>query len=94
MKEKDYGEFKKAFFGAGRAFDAYSRPTPYWKGIIAYQWSAKKQAFLVCTTQVLGTGTVTNSRSSEELMSSCDEVNEFLDYFKELERHYREVYGE
>ena len=77
---------------AGRAFDASGRPAPYWKGIIAYQWCVKKQAFIVCTTQYLGTGTVANKYYNEELMSSCDDVNEFIDYFKELKQHYKEVY--
>ena len=85
---------KEVLFMAGRAFDASGRPAPYWKGIIAYRWDVRKQAFIVCTTQVLGTGTVQNSRSSEELMSSCDDVNDSIDYFRELKRHYKEVYGE
>ena len=94
MKEKDYGKFKEVIFGAGRAFDAFGRPTPFWTGVVAYRWNAVKQAFFVYTTQVLGTGTVTNSRSYEAETSSCDEVNDFLDYLKELEDHYKEVYGE
>ena len=94
MKEKDYGKFKEVIFGAGRAFDASGRPTPFWTGVVAYLWNAKKQTFFVYSTQVLGTGSVTNSRSYEAETSSCDEVNGFLDYFKELEDHYKEVYGE
>ena len=81
-------------FGAGRAFDAFGRPTSFWSGVVAYQWDAAKQAFLVRTAQVLGTGTVTNRRSYEVETKSCDEVNGFLDYLKELESHYKKVYGE
>ena len=84
---------KEVVFGAGRSF-AYSRPTPYWMGVVSYQWDVKKQAFIVRSTQVLGTGTVANKYSSEELMSSCDDINNLLDYFKELKHHYESVYGE
>ena len=94
MKEKDCGKFKEALFGAGKAFDDFGRPTPFWSGVVAYQWIAEKQAFFVYTIQVLGTGTVTNSRSYETETTSCDEVNDFLDYLKEVERHYKKVYGE
>ena len=83
---------KKKNFGAGKAFDAFGRPTSFWVGVIAYQWNAGRQAFFFYTTQVLGTGTVTNSRSDEIEKKSCDEVNELLDYFKELENHYKKVY--
>ena len=94
MKEKDCGKFKEVIFGAGKAFDDFCRPTSFWTGVVAYKWNAEKQVFFVYTTQVLGTGTVTNSRSYETETSSCDEVNDFLDYFKELENHYKKVYGE
>ena len=94
MKEKDCGKFREVFFGAGKVYDDFGRPTSFWTGIVAYQWDSKKQLFRVYTIQVLGTGTVTNSRSSETETSSCEEVNEFLDYFKELERHYKKVCGE
>ena len=94
MKEKDCGKFKEALFGAGKAFDDFGRPTPFWSGVVAYQWSAEKQAFLVCATQVLGTGTASNTYYSRKEASSCDEINKLLDYFRELERHYKKVYGE
>ena len=81
-------------FGAGKAFDAFGRPTPFWTGVVAYRWNAVKQVFFVYTVQVLGTGTVTNSRSYEVETKSCDEINGFLDYLKELENHYKKVYGE
>ena len=94
MKEKDCGKFKEVFFGAGKAFDGFGRPTSFWTGVVAYQWNVVKQAFVVYTIQVLGTGTVTNSRSYETVTPSCKEVNDFLDYLKELENHYKKVYGE
>ena len=85
---------KKKNFGAGKAFDDFGRPTSFWTGVIAYRWVSAKQVFVVYTVQVLGTGTVTNSRSGEVEAKSCEEVNNFLDYFKKLEKHYKEVYGE
>ena len=91
---KNYRKFREAFFGAGKAFDAFGRPTSFWTGVVAYRWDAVKQAFIVYTIQVLGTGTVTNSRSYETETTSCNEVNDFLDYLKELENHYKKVYGE
>ena len=94
MKKKDCGRFKEVFFGAGKPFDTSGRPTPFWTGVVAYQWNAVKQAFFVYTVQVLGTGTVTNSRSYETETVSYEEVNGFIDYLKELEEHYKKVYGE
>ena len=94
MKEKDYGKFKEVIFGAGKAFDDFGCATPFWTGVVAYRWNAVKQVFHLYTIQVLGTGTVTNSRSYETETASCDEVNDFLDYLKELENHYKKVYGE
>ena len=83
---------KKKNFGAGKAFDDFGRPTAFWTGVVVYRWDAGKQVFFVCTIQVLGTGTVTNSRSTKEEAKSCKEVNDLLDYFRELERHYKKVY--
>ena len=94
MKKKDCGKFKVVNFGAGKAFDSFGRATSFWTGVVTYQWDAAKQVFHVCTVQVLGTGTVTNSRSYETETVSCKEVNSSLDYFKELETHYKKVYGE
>ena len=94
MKEKNCTGFKEVFFGAGKTFDDSGRPTSFWTGVVAYRWNVVKQAFFVYTIQVLGTGTVTNSRSYETETESCDEINDFLDYLKELENHYKKVYGE
>ena len=94
MKKKDCGRFKEVFFGAGKPFDTSGRPTSFWTGAITYSWNAVKQAFHIDTVQVLGTGTVTNVSSYETVSVSCEEVNSFLDYFKELENHYKKVYGE
>ena len=92
MKKKDCGKFKEVIFGAGKAFDAFGRATPFWTGVVAYRWNAVKQVFHVYSVQVLGTGTVTNSRSYEAETASCDKVNDFIDYLKELENHYKKVY--
>ena len=77
MKEKNCEKFKEFIFGAGKAFDAFGRPTSFWTGVVTYMWVSEKQAFTVCTVQVLGTGTVTNSRSYETETTSCDEVNDW-----------------
>ena len=84
--------YKEVNFGAGRAFDAFGRPTSFWSGVVAYRWDAAKQAFLVDTVQVLGTGTVTNSRSYKQEVTACEEVNDFLGYYRELQAHYKGVY--
>ena len=94
MKRKDCGKFKEVIFGAGKAFDAFGRATPFWTGVVTYRWDTKKQVFHVLAVQALGTGTVINSRSYDSVEPSCEGVNDFLDYFKELENHYKKVYGE
>ena len=93
MKKKNCGGVKEVIFGAGKALDDFGRPTSFWTGRCSYRWNAGKQAFLVYTIQVLGTGTVTNSRSTKDEIKYCDEVNKLLDYFKELENHYKKVYN-
>lgn len=94
MKEKNCTGVKVIHFGAGKAFDSFGRATSYWSGTVVYRWDAVRQTFHVCTVQVLGTGTVMNSSSYETETVSCDEVNSFIDYFKELETDYKKVYGE
>ena len=94
MKRREHKGFKEVIFGAGRAFDAFGRATSFWTGVVTYQWDVEKQAFHVCAVQDLGTGTAVNSNSHETILVSCDEVNSYLDYFKELETHYKKVYGE
>ena len=81
-------------FGAGKAYDAFGRATPFWTGVVTYRWDCLKQTFRVLGVQALGTGTVINSRSYELEEPSCDGVNDFLDYFKDLEARYKKVYGE
>ena len=90
MNEK----FKKVFFGAGKAFDDFGHPKSFWMGVVAYRWDTAKQVFFVNTIQVLGTGTVTNSRSYEIKTNSCEKVNDFLAYLRGLEEHYKKVYEE
>ena len=94
MKTKECGKFKEYIFGAGKAFDSFGRPTSFWTGVVAYQRNSLKQTFYVYTVQVLGTGTVINSRSYETETVSYEKVNGFIDYLKELENHYKKVYGE
>ena len=86
-------EWKVVNFGAGRAFDDFGRATPFWTGVITYRWNVEKQALRILAVQCLGTGTVMNDRSYESEEHSCEGVNDFLDYFKELENHYKKVYG-
>ena len=87
-------EWKVVNFGAGKAFDAFGRSTSFWTGVVTYQWVVEKQMFRVLAVQAIGTGTVINSRSYDSEVPSYEEVNDFLDYFKELEAHYKKVYGE
>ena len=94
MKKKDCGKFKEVIFGAGKAFDDFGRATPFWTGVVAYRWNAEKQVFRVLAVQAIGTGTDINSRSYDSEEHSCEGVNDFLDYFKGLENHYKKVYGE
>lgn len=94
MKRKNCAGFKEVIFGAGKAFDSFGRATPFWTGVVAYRWNCLKQVFHVYTVQVLGTGTATNSRSYEAEAASCEEIDAFIDYLKEIEAHYKKVYGE
>ena len=87
-------EWKAVNFGAGKAFDAFGRATPFWTGAVTYKWNDEKQTFHILAVQALGTGTAINSRSYDSEEPSCEGVNDFLDYFKELENHYKKVYGE
>ena len=87
-------EWKVVNFGAGKAFDAFGRATSFWTGVVTYKWVVEKQKFRVLAVQAIGTGTVINSHSYDSEEPSCEGVNDFLDYFKELENHYKKVYGE
>ena len=94
MKKKNCSKFKEVIFGAGRPFDCLGRATSFWTGAVAYRWNPVKKVFHVYSVQVLGTGTVINKREYETEKNSCDEINDFLDYLKELEEHYIKEYGE
>ena len=87
-------EWKVVNCGAGKAFDDFGRATPFWIGVITYKWDAVKQVFHILAVQAIGTGTVINSRSYDLEEHSCEGVNDFIDYFKELENHFKKVYGE
>ena len=85
-------KWKVVNFGAGKAFDDFGRATPFWTGVVTYR--REPQKFRILAVQAIGTGTVINSRSYDLEEPSCEGVNDFLDYFKELEAHYKKVYGE
>ena len=87
-------EWKVVNFGAGKAFDDFGRVATFWTGVVTYKWDAVKQVFNVLAVQSIGTGTVINSRSYDLEEPSYEGVKSFLDYFKELETHYKKVYGE
>ena len=82
---------KEFIFGAGRPFDCLGRPTSFWTGSVCFLWDSQKESFRVWTEEVLGTGTVTNSISQE---TETDDVDSYIIRFKELETHYKKVYGE
>lgn len=94
IKKKNCGKFEEVIFGAGTPFDDFARPAPFWTGTVAYRWNPVEKVFHVYSVQVLGTGTVINKREYETEKNSCDEINDFLDYLKELEEHYIKEYGE
>ena len=81
-------------FGAGKAFDDFGRATPFWTGVVTYQWDCLKQVFHVLAVQAVGTVTAIRHCSYESFTPSQDGVNEFLEHFKELENHYKKVYGD
>ena len=89
MKEK-----KEVIFGVGRTFLPNGQPASWWAATVSYGWDCNKQAFIVCTEESLGTGTVANTSQGEYQFSSCDEVNNLVRGFRELEIHYRQEYGE
>ena len=96
MKEKYCADTdsKEVSFGAGKAFDGFGRPTPFWTCIVAYRWSNIKQTCWVYATQLSGAGAIVDRRSYEAETTSLEEVNDFLDYLKHLEIHYKKVYNE
>ena len=81
-------------FCAGTTFDDFGHATPYWTGVIEYQWDSSKQAFHVNTVQMFGKGMLAISREYEADVHSYEEVQYFINYLKFLESHYKKVYGE
>ena len=79
-------------FCAGTMFDDFGRATPYWTGVIEYQWDSHQQAFHVNTVQVFGTGMLAISREYETDVSSSYEVQYFINYLMFLENHYKKTY--
>ena len=90
MKKGNEQKFRPVHFGAGRAYDSWGRPARYWMGSIVYAWNPYKKMFHLWTEQTLGTGAAENSWETE---SYAESVNETLGYFRELQEHYKEVYG-
>lgn len=91
MKKKDCGKFKEVIFGAGRPFDASGRATSFWRGVVAFRLDLRMLTFHVRAEETLGTGSVVAYLSHE---TETNDVDEILGYFKELEAHYKKVYGE
>ena len=89
MKTAEH-EFRPIYFGAGRAYDAWDRPSSFWRGSVRYAWDPYKKVFHIWAYQTLGTGTAENSYVSEFY---ADSVSDTLTYFRELQKHYKEVYG-
>ena len=90
-KKKNEQIFRPVLFGAGRAYDSWGRPSHYWSGSIMYAWNPSRKMFHIWTEQTLGTGMAANSWETE---SYADSVKSTLKYFRELQNHYKEVYGE
>lgn len=85
---------KEIRFYAGREFDSDGKPAPWWEGIISYKWDYTKQAFNICTKQTFGTGTVENPVKYDLTLMGCDEVNNLIKGFRNMETHCKKVYGE
>ena len=80
-------------FEAGRVCDDFGCPMPFWRCHIAYTWSEYAQAYWVYSLQVVGFGVVDRKVSRETEMTSLREVTHLLDYFKDMEACYKQVYG-
>ena len=95
--KKEYRENTDSFlvsFEAGSLFDEAGYPTPFWRCRIAYTWIEYKQAYWVYSLQVVGFGVADSKVTRETEMTSMREVNHLLDYFKDMEACYKQVYGE
>lgn len=79
---------------AGKAFDACGLPAPHWYYSVVYKWSDCKQTYWVRAVLLAGTGTAVNQITRETRTATWEEVSHLLDYLKELEMHYKQVYGE
>ena len=84
---------REVFFSAGRQFTSDGRPSSYWSAVVAYAWNPYKGVFHVYVEQTLGTGSVYDSVKCEYDEPSVNGVNSHLASCRELERHFREVYG-
>ena len=82
-------EFRPVYFGAGQAYNE-GMPSSFWIGMVQYTWNPYTKVFHVWTRQILGTGSAENSYDSEYYAES---VKETLEYFRELQNHFKEEYG-
>ena len=81
-------------YGAGRAFDDYGSPMPFWRARAVYTWSQYRQMYWVYTVQVVGLGMVDDSVTRETEMGSLRDVHHYLRYLQDMETCYQKVYGE
>ena len=90
MKNFKVGDFFECYFKAGRSCDEFGHATPYWTAFVQYKKEGQKVKIWVA--QTLGTGTVSNTMTSQEENTSYDKILETLKYFRWLENHYKKVY--
>ena len=83
-----------ANYGAGRAYDDFGRPMPFWRCHVVYTWSEYKQAYWVYSVQVVGFGMADDRVTHETEVTSLSEAAHLLDYYRDMEACYKSVYGE
>ena len=81
-------------FRAGKAFDISGRPAQHWYYSVVYRWSECSQTYWVRAVQLTGAGIAIDQSTRETRIASWEQVSDLLDYLKELELHYKAVYGE
>lgn len=80
-------------FRAGKAYD-FGAPAPHWYYSVVYRWSECTQTYWVHAVRLAGVGASVDQTSHETRTASWQDVKDCLDYLKELEMHYKAVYGE
>ena len=94
MKKETRFYAGKEFFYAGREFYSDGKPAPWWYGEVSYEWDSSKQAFIVCMKQIFGTGIDETTVPYKLNLSTCDELNNLIKGFRDMEAHCKKVYGE